>query len=411
MSKSKNKPKFDPSMNALLRGLAVSASTTTPKAGAFGSADAPAEGGEASAPRYVTRGANHRKAEEVVSKLVASPTAAAALPPVTFKREALQIGWIRGTVPFERYRDLSLLLSSVFKSDPEITSGMWGYDSRLLWSNGVFVAADLDDDGRCAKYCSVDIQGGVLEEMTPARVLGLLHDLRDLSIKPTRIDVSGDDYEWCTTPAEINAAGRAEKVVGFRSRGFHDSGIVGEESGDTATFGKRGKNGSGRFYRFYDKNAESGGVIDALRIELEASDSVAEQIYAHLAAAENVEQLAARIGEAVAGGIDFVEPGTARYHKDCTRLDWWQRIVTALGQAKFTAIRVASTLETTKAWIVKAVSGAMAKVESYMALKDEDWHAFLNECMCKGRGKLKKADIARIVWEAVGERGREVIPL
>jgi hypothetical protein len=195
----------------------------------------------------------------------------------------------------------------------------------------------------------------------------------------TRLDVSGDDFSkklWSWD--ELDRAARAGDFAGFRKRRKVDD----YENGITFYFGDRT---SEAMYRFYDKTAESGGVIDANRIEVELKGSKADQAFeAWLRpAAGNEDEATQILADFLAGNIDFIDRSEGDKNLDrCPRLAWWQNILDLVGQGvKLSPIYPVATIQKTADWVVFRVGPSLAMLRRAMG---EGFQDFLDMAVAWG---------------------------
>lgn len=208
-------------------------------------------------------------------------------------------------------------------------------------------------------------------------------DLRDLmsllqsndQAVSTRFDIAGDDYSkslW--TWENLEAAARDKNFCGPKTRQKIDD----YEGGITYYFGTRK---SEAFYRFYDKNVESGGVIDANRIEVELKRSKAHQAFlAWLQPPAGNELEAAKIlAEILVGQMDFIERREGETHLDrCPRLQWWQEFLDAVASGvKLSPIRDVPTIERSLEWLEKKVFPTIVALERALGEQAQSlWESF-----------------------------------
>ncbi|MBN2293545.1 MAG: replication initiation factor domain-containing protein [Pirellulales bacterium] len=187
----------------------------------------------------------------------------------------VSVHWIQGTVPWEKTLSLVNYLSKVFKAEPiRRDYGMYRYDSGYEWFNGVRVFTDTtrkrNDDIHNGRSC-VMIPGEACDSLEAERLWLLI---RDLCYKfwclATRLDCAFDDFRRSVTLDQVKDAAMAGNFSGFRRwKPDEPRTRSGEYEGRAVYFGRRGKDGGGRYLRVYDKGLESGGKIDSIRWEPE----------------------------------------------------------------------------------------------------------------------------------------------
>jgi hypothetical protein len=187
----------------------------------------------------------------------------------------------------------------------------------------------------------------------------------------SRFDIAGDDYtknlwRW----DDLEAAARDRNFAGPHERQKIDN----YEGGVTYYFGTRK---SEAFYRFYDKNAESGGAVNANRMELELKRSKAHQAFvAWLQPPAGDEQTAAQIlAEFLTGNIDFIDRSEGDKNLDrCPRLAWWQAILDCVAVGvKLSPVRAVPTIERTMTWAEKKVGPSLHMLRRVLGDSFDDW--------------------------------------
>lgn len=187
----------------------------------------------------------------------------------------------------------------------------------------------------------------------------------------TRFDIAGDDYTkslWSWD--DLEAAARDGNFAHFQ----HRQKIDNYEGGITYYFGTRK---SEAMYRFYDKSVESGGQIDANRMELELKRSKAHQAFvAWLQPPAGDEETATKIlAEFLTGNIDFIDRSKGDAHLDrCPRLEWWQALLDAVAEGvKLSPIIAVPTIEKSMDWINFKVGPTLAMLRRVLADSFDDF--------------------------------------
>lgn len=229
----------------------------------------------------------------------------------------------------------------------------WHNPGNGLKSMGGFSATRVEFAGHiCGAASSVDLRD----------LCQLLSN--DHQAVCTRFDIALDDYtKQLWTWEELADAARSGNYSGPKSYSIIESAKRGETAGLTHYFGTRK---SESFYRFYDKSVESGGEVDANRMEVEFKRSKAHQAFiAWLNPPIGSELDAAQIlTEFVMGNICFLDRSTGEKNLDrLTVLPWWQAMRDLLANGvKLTPIRAVATIEKTCEWLEKRVFPSMYAV-------------------------------------------------
>jgi DNA relaxase NicK len=184
-----------------------------------------------------------------------------------------------------------------------------------------------------------------------------------------RFDVALDDFDKEIPLDQVELDVRAGNVSGSRSFQFTESGKIGEAAtGKTIYLGSAQ---SDKRIRIYDKSTQTGGEVDAIRVEVQFRDSKAQTAFLGWidfdAGAVDVgapQYLAAL----VTGAVKFCDRSKGDKNIDrCPMLPWWENLVNRVGQGiKVAAPRVVKTLEKCMGWIDYQVSRSLALIKRAM---------------------------------------------
>jgi hypothetical protein len=229
------------------------------------------------------------------------------------------------------------------------TANRWGrffYDRHYAWPVGVklYYHSDGDKAGLTGDRVCIDVSGSALDMLGTYQQAVFARGLLQFDFKASRGDGYFDDYSRRITPTELYRAVHGEDAdgnitkrdyTGFRSVHYdHRTGRDGV-TGDMVCFGRRGREGSGKYLRVYDKALESNGEIDAIRWENEYSGDRAIAFFNLVADTGNdPARLGSAITGSIAGSIDFLKRSERPHEKNLSRLeryDWWQSILDDLG--------------------------------------------------------------------------------
>ncbi|MFA5629786.1 MAG: replication initiation factor domain-containing protein [Dehalococcoidales bacterium] len=307
------------------------------------------------------------------------------------------VDWLQGTVPFEKSALLFDYFSKMCGGKPEVfTYGYFCYDRHCKWHPyGIAMYWDSDQEKRNMhrNRVAVQLSGQSLGAFSANGLFRLMRDLNEtFEFSTTRIDLCFNDFEKIKMPHDVAKIAEQSNFTGFKCwEPKQKRRVSGEFLNDGIYFGQRGKNGSGRYLRCYDKNLESKGEMDCVRWEVEFTKQTAKTIFLELCSAPDLETFAGMIGAIIGGSIDFVNrKGT---HLDrMERLDWWQRIVDILGCVKLRNPQRIKSIDNTKEWLEKAVVSSMKKVQ--VAVGGENFESWLEPLM--RNAKLSKRHRAEI---------------
>ena len=297
----------------------------------------------------------------------------------------VKLDYLRGILPRPLVDPLLTLFEPIYGKGQRADRGVSGYTSRVdLPTPGMFIA--WSDD---RSEALLNVPGKALDHLGASGVLDLLHVLRDLEFRPSRLDVAFDDFEGLIPLADVHAAGQAGNMLGFRKYRAQREFTGGQLTGDTAYFGSRGENGSGKFVRFYDKTMQTAGESAGVehhhtRYEVEFTGEIARDLFADLTAAADLDTLTGCMAQALGGAITFADRqgqrngNTARFE----RFPWWVKLLDILGAVKYRVERHKTTIEDQFHWLKKQVAGVAAKVRAVVNLQcgrgRQLWEALLD---------------------------------
>lgn len=276
------------------------------------------------------------------------------------------------------------------------------HGSKFAWS--------VRPDGKCDVW--VSLPGKVLARIDSVLHLPLFREMhRKWGFKPTRLDIALDDYSKTLPLETIVAALQANNYVHFQSYNVHQN------------FGRRGKCGwtvnlgsrqSDKFYRYYDKSAESNGEIDANRLEAELKDFKARQLWDVMMQIPDDGNAAVLYGgllrEVVIGGIDFRDLSADSNTSRCPRLPWWQSFidhVNSSGGIRLGTSKRESSLQKTVTWIKTQVETSLAMLRDVLGA--EQFHVFLRDAIDSGRLRYDRHHLAMLQLHAYGYDELEMI--
>jgi hypothetical protein len=219
----------------------------------------------------------------------------------------------------------------------------------------------------------LQIKGKTLARMPQLEVvLVIAYLLHEYSARFTRLDLALDDYDKMIEPRLILDAIAAGDCAHFRNHSYYESHTR-FGTGWTLGFGTRG---SPRYLRYYNKQVESKGQVDAYRWELELHDELAREYSQMLAdcLCEDFESLASQlISKTVLGAVDFVDRASGDRLSRCSRLDWWQKFLDLVeGGLRLSLSAPTRTLEKTLSWIDRQVQTSLAMIADFLGRSSFD---------------------------------------
>lgn len=238
--------------------------------------------------------------------------------------------------------------------------------------------------------------------MLPAGVLkGCLHIyslrkfismLATCGFKPTRLDLALDDYTKSLTWQNFDDARKAGQAHGFKKGRLTSS--FGDALGDGFTY-YMGSSGSDKYHRFYDKNVESNGDVDAYRLEAQFRDDWCKSVWACLLASDCDRKFHQTIVNCVCEPIDFYDVDDDGQK---VFLQWWvdfKKSVKAEG-INLSAGRIKPTIESSMEWVESQVETTLANIEAFMDRIGDDFASWFNARLESGRKRLRSSHLNKI---------------
>lgn len=302
--------------------------------------------------------------------------------------------WLNLTFPSGERENVEQIITDYLGQPERQEKGTNTYQESKRWITGAIIAWT---EGRAE--CWLSMNGDSCDMILPEHKLELFEQLRKLNGKCTRLDAALDVPRSMVSMEQIHAAAMAQQVVGFKRydpRRPIRNMDTGQLEGDEANFGRRGKDGSGRYVRVYDKGLESNYSRDCIRFEVETSGEVANLWFSILCDSDDVTEFEKIMGRIVCGSIDFADKVGAHRHRDrFERLSWWASIVELVGQAKLTVQRVKPAIQRTMEWAKSSLPRALATfcgcVKSQGMHPAEVLADFIGLCVRKGEKLLDRA--------------------
>lgn len=257
----------------------------------------------------------------------------------------VHIDWLNGTVSRARIRDVQDFLRVFLGEWRDRDWGVHSYKNSAETEAGAIAAWS---DGRAEAFISLNACS--LAQIPADRHWWLLATLvSDFGFKGTRVDCAVDDLDRVVPLEQVHEAAERGAYTGFRLTDSHKPKSLGTIVGDSRTFGRGGKAGSGKYLIVYDKALESDGKLDCIRWELRFYKEAADLVCQALAECDDDVEFRRKVGRCLGGAIDFREPCDDREvdrHSDRRpRLPWWATFVAALGETVYRVPRVTPPLQ------------------------------------------------------------------
>ena len=310
------------------------------------------------------------------NKALSEPRGFKPIPEVSLKpaksntqvpfRAEVSLDWLAGSFPGENTPAIKILLEQVTGSRfPDEYSGSRFYGQVYVNFPGAVLQTHPRTDH--TTRCALQLSGKVLAKIEPVNQLFLMKELASLGFNCTRIDICIDDYTKTISPDCVKEAVDSGNQTGFCLAPYAEwrsSGCVGEEQSKTYCLGRRGRYGSGKYIRCYNKYLESKGEIDSNRFEVEFTDAYSKNAFATLTGFPTSSWAGVMIG-LITGAIDFIDRSSSKVVGECVRLDWWSAIVDDSGRIRVSKPRKDKTIKKAIGWVERQVLPTLAMVIGY----------------------------------------------
>jgi len=285
----------------------------------------------------------------------------------------VRIDWLQFTIPcipvFEPFRRFSNSLAAdlhdeLIQSSHGVVQGR-AYSRSARSVRGLLVAYNPPDEVPGDGF--VGIPGDCLRALSGREVWRLCNwiSAQSLPVRFTRVDVALDDFtrgDWIPAPSVVLRHAENGDYCRYRSHSFTGSYDAGATSSLTVYFGSRH---SDRFVRFYDKSAESQGLIDSHRLELVSRGSFAGEVVSRFVSSEWDDSQQWSLTGWISQAIDFRDRSSApaEVHLDrLPRVEWWDRLSRVLSSVSYSVPVVKPLLADKLWWLDQQVSPTLAIV-------------------------------------------------
>ena len=297
--------------------------------------------------------------------------------------------------------ELERILQTKFErrwDEPRTIGRRW--DGYALAPNGALVCwRRLGDPGlplaerpRCQLWWS--LPGEVWRVTNSSQQRRLCQLVGMLGARVTRLDLAVDDWNRSLPLEEVGAAVKRGQCLGYlRWAIVESSAKKGLPRGYSVTLGSPS---SDRRLVFYDKLAESGGLIPTKRVELRLRDERAQGVWERL---EKAGFDCYSIAATVVGSVDFrARRDNDKHAGRRPRLSWWSDFLRRISvtPAKLPPVGIRKSLQRTLDWLARQVSGSLAIVSQVVGEKA------VHQLVEFGRRLAKKKDAVRtklLDWE------------
>lgn len=266
----------------------------------------------------------------------------------------LSIDYVTGVFPVQFVESvLSWLVGCFDVGDKyQMLPGLNCYRFRVELGAGLNVMWSPD---RSDAYFSVS--GAWCQSVQIDQLIGLMFNLeKHCQVRGTRVDIAEDlfcneikpselaswaeaGYLWrgvryryikssarIKEPTSIDRSKYRPEIAAYIPESWQSGGIV---HGETFEAGRKGRDGSGRFIRVYDKGAEQGIPVNWVRFECQYSGDAARDIYESVTRECRTDGIYRdyRLAGWLAGSMDFLYPSARSNGSGRVRVEKWADFV------------------------------------------------------------------------------------
>lgn len=305
-------------------------------------------------------------------------------------------------MPPEHFEDFKKKLQEIFNSDHpfDLAPGQTEhYKEKYLWLHGIVLLTNPRHKSNCGEFLC-QLLGKASRHLDLKDWCELILWVYDRGGHGSQVHLNIDDYRFTVTPYQMLQAVKQEGqtktspkgcvmskgVFHFGVYSYHESGSKrSKKTGETISFGVRGKDGGGKHYCCYDKSVESKGELSCIRHELRLYNNKPEEFFAGFCEIARLEGLSDDevesllidyISGVIYGAVDFrdvsdFDPELGKL-KDCPRFEWWEEFIGFADSIKLPAKKKnLKTFDNAMQYLRKQVAPTLACIFNCLAqLKD-----------------------------------------
>jgi len=263
----------------------------------------------------------------------------------------VSIDWLRMSGPRSQVWEALRMLKGYY-GPTEQGPGRFFLNTGQHWAEGgVFYDEDKTFNKR---HCLVELPGKMIAELEHHQVRQVMHNLASMGFKTVRCDVALDFF---TRPDLINTINQScldGELCRSKTFQYIEQRNQDGLTGHGINIGKRGKMGSGRYLRVYDKGLETQtqNPGDWIRWEVELSDDCAQQFALQYITQENTIETC--ISHAL-WVVEFREKNGQKMLSRRPLAQWFKELTEDVRPERVRAVRTKSTVESYTRWIRTAV--------------------------------------------------------
>ena len=287
-----------------------------------------------------------------------------------YTHRAITPHWFRVTYPMSDFERIRNRLIRQFGTPDEIR-GRWFFERGERFPNGLLLMwgsivgnenSDMDDE---KGICCIDASGSVLDDMDGHDRIAFCVEY-SLGGKVTRLDIAVDAQhdEGVGLIDKAIESLEAGELIGSKTWEPRIKYKSGEVVAYGVNIGARGKEGSGRYVRIYDKGLEQGdsdfGQHERFEVEFtkDCAAEVASDVFSMMAGWET------RAWCRVNGAVGFLENRDGAHGHRSRRpvSKWWAEWTAGHSPVTTVPTRVETTLERHTRWLAETVLPTTARL-------------------------------------------------
>lgn len=265
------------------------------------------------------------------------------------------------------------------------SGGGMGYKSSLRSGNVVVFY-----DGNEGMGCHISMSGQGCRQYeafkdTQHCWYQLLHNLKSIDVKFSRIDLAIDNVDGCLQLDKLESAIRTKHIRSRFKKGLLNEGLNLTDSTDQ--LGKTiylGSPQSRLKIRFYDKAAQLQIKSHWVRCELQCMAERASEVVKHLLKSVEVGTIAVAALNNCFAVINLDDSNKSR----CSLQEWWSTWITTTDKLRLTATKGIRLVDETIQHIKKQYSASFAMIKKFLGVAS--FHDFMHELLETGTEKLTR---------------------
>jgi DNA relaxase NicK len=265
-----------------------------------------------------------------------------------------------------------------------VRSSLNGGDESVISGNGCMLTVRYSDcEVEPQTWYKLEISGvGCCRFGTVglSRLMGWFHDV--MKAHCTRLDIKVDDYKRSLCVSKIRSAIALGQFSGFKNRKFVES-VNDKFHGWTFYLGSRKAD---KFIRIYDKYAESKGLHDCIRYEVEYKSISANEIFSRYVHTDGYQEKQDLLSAIVAGSCSFIDKKDKNLNRG-ELLDWWSDFIDRISceLIKIAPVVPPTTISKKLDWVVRNVAKALSILHQAIGVQKVDDIIYRAEQRAKSR--------------------------